>query len=206
MAHLAALALANLRRLDSERARAKLGADLDRAREVQRRLLPDDREPIGDVRCALHLHPGRTVAGDIADVFALSDGGVAALLGDVSGAGLGAGLVMASVPSFLRAELSHHNDPARAVARLNEHLHAQASRGCFVTLWLGLFDPANRACRFVDPGHGHAILLRAGRDAEPISTRGDIPLGIEGNAVFHAESLALARDELLLLYSDGVTE
>jgi serine phosphatase RsbU (regulator of sigma subunit) len=168
--------------------------------------LPDDREPIGDVRCALHLHPGRTVAGDIADVFALSDGGVAALLGDVSGAGLGAGLVMASVPSFLRAELSHHNDPARAVARLNEHLHAQASRGCFVTLWLGLFDPANRACRFVDPGHGHAILLRAGRDAEPISTRGDIPLGIEGNAVFHAESLALARDELLLLYSDGVTE
>ncbi|MEO7064703.1 MAG: SpoIIE family protein phosphatase [Dokdonella sp.] len=206
LARLAALALANLRRLASEGARATLRADLDRARDVQRRFLPDDSAPIGGIRCALHLHPGRVVAGDIADVFALDGGGAVALLGDVSGAGLGAGLVMASVQSFLRAELSHHCDPARAVTRLNAHLHAQASRGSFVTLWLGVFDRAALSCRFVDAGHGHAILVRADSAAEPISTRGDIPLGIDPDALFHARTLALRPDDLIVLYSDGVVE
>lgn len=206
LARLAALALANLRRLDSERERATLAADLERAREVQRRLLPDDRMPIGEIRYALHLHPGRTVAGDIADVIALPDGSVAALLGDVSGAGLGAGLVMASVQSFLRAELAHHSDPARAIERLNRHLHAQASRGRFVTLWLGIFDPMTRTCRFVDAGHGHALLLCKGRPAQPILARGDIPLGIDADASFDAETLALAAQDFVLLYSDGVVE
>lgn len=206
LARLAALALANLRRLDSERERAALTADIERAREVQRRLLPDDRAPIGGVCCALHLQPGRSVAGDIADVIALPGGGTAALLGDVSGAGLGAGLVMASVQSFLRAELAHNDDPARAVARLNTHLRLQADRGQFVTLWLGVFDPATRRCRFVDAGHGHALRLRCGGHAEPIATRGDIPLGIDVGAQFHAETLQLDHDDLVLLYSDGLTE
>jgi len=205
LARLASLALANLRRLDSERARAALAADLERARAVQRRLLPDDRAPIGGLDCALHLHPGRTVAGDVADVFALPQGGVAALLGDVSGAGLGAGLVMAAVQSFLRAELVHDADPARALARLNAHLHRQAERGQFVTLWLGVFEPAARRCRFVDAGHGHALRLGGGA-AAPLQAPGGIPLGIDPAADYRAETLALAPGELVLLYSDGVVE
>jgi len=206
LVRLAALALANLRRLDSERERAMLAADIERAREVQRRLLPDDRAPIGGVGHALHLHPGRVVAGDIADVIALPDGSVAALLGDVSGAGFGAGLVMASVQSFLRAELAHHSDPARALGRLNRHLHAQASGGRFVTLWLGIFDASRRTCRFVDAGHGHALVLGRGRAAEPIHARGDIPLGIDADSEFSTETLTLAADEIVLLYSDGAIE
>lgn len=206
LARVAALALSNLRRLHSERERATLAADIDRAREVQRRLLPDDRLPIGDLRYTLHLHPGRAVAGDIADVIALPGGEVVALLGDVSGAGFGAGLIMASVQSFLRAEFGHHADPARAMRRLNRHLHAQASRGQFVTLWLGVFDPTTRACRFVDAGHGHA--LRIDRDGEvvPVPTHGAIPLGIDPSAVFFSETLLLTRGEIVLLYSDGVIE
>jgi serine phosphatase RsbU (regulator of sigma subunit) len=205
LARLASLALANLRRLDSERERAMLAADIERAREVQHRLLPDDHAPIGGIDCALHLHPGRAVAGDIVDVIALPQGGAAAMLGDVSGAGLGAGLVMASVQSFLRAELAHHADPARALTRLNEHLCAQANHGQFVTLWLGLFDARARSCRFVDAGHGHALRLRAG-EAVPIEAPGDIPLGIEPTAVFRVGTLELAADDLVLLYSDGVIE
>jgi serine phosphatase RsbU (regulator of sigma subunit) len=201
----AGLALANLRRLEGEREHAILSADLERAREVQQRLLPDMR-PLGGVHYALHLHPGRAVAGDIVDVFALPTGGVAALLGDVSGAGLGAGLVMASVQSFLRAELAHHDDPARALARLNDHLCAQASGGRFVTLWLGIFDATDHSCRFVDAGHGLALHLHAGEAATPIATQGDIPLGIEANAHFHVETLWLAADAFVLLHSDGLTE
>ena len=206
LARLAALALANLRRLAGEREQALLVADIERARDVQRRLLPDPSRLAGGVRYALHLHPGRAVAGDIVDVIELAGGRIAAMLGDVSGAGLGAGLIMASVQSFLRAELAHHDDPARALTRLNAHLHAQASGGRFVTLWLGIFDPASRSFRCVDAGHGHALRLHGDGSAEPLAMRGDIPLGIDGAAVFGAETLELAPAETILLYSDGVIE
>ncbi|MGA9423391.1 MAG: PP2C family protein-serine/threonine phosphatase, partial [Rhodanobacteraceae bacterium] len=171
-----------------------------------RRLLPRNVAELAGVAYALHLHPGRQVAGDVVDVFALPDGSVAALLGDVSGAGLGAGLEMASVQSFLRAELFHHIDPARAVARLNAHLCLHASGGRFVTLWLGIFNASLRECRFVDAGHGHALRIAPGIAPQPLLARGDIPLGIEANAVFPAETLNLAADEILLLHSDGTIE
>jgi serine phosphatase RsbU (regulator of sigma subunit) len=206
LARLAALALANLRRIASELSHAALDADLARARDVQRRLLPRNVAELGGLAYALHLHPGRQVAGDVVDVFVLPDQRVAALLGDVSGAGLGAGLEMASVQSFLRAELHHNDDPARAVERLNAHLCLHASGGRFVTLWLGLFDAAGRTVRFVDAGHGHALrILRHGKP-RPLLARGDIPLGIEADAQFQVETLSLGGDEVLLLHSDGVVE
>ena len=205
LSRLSALALANLRRVDAARRHAMLAADLERARDVQRRLLPDAR-PAAGLAHALHLQPGRTIAGDIADVFELPGGKVAALLGDVAGAGLGAGLVMASVQSFMRAELAHHDDPARASARLNAHLCAQSGGGRFTTLWLGIFEPHARRCRFVDAGHGLALRLHPLREAAPIVAHGNIPLGISADAQFHAETLQLEPGEFVLLHSDGLIE
>lgn len=206
LARLAALALANLRRLAGEREHAALAADLDRARDVQRRLLPVNPGCLAGLDYALHLHPGRVVAGDIVDVFELEDGQVVAMLGDVSGAGLGAGLDMVSVQSFLRAQFAHDADPANAATRLNRHLHRRSGAGRFVTLWLGVLDPRNRTCRFVDAGHGHALRVAADGSAAPLVTRGDIPLGIDAEVTFHAATLSLHADDLLLLYSDGAIE
>jgi sigma-B regulation protein RsbU (phosphoserine phosphatase) len=205
LARLAALALANLRRLTSERERVALEADLGRAREVQARLLPNDTGALSEVDYALRLHPGRVVAGDIVDVFELEDGRVVAMLGDVSGAGLGAGLVMASVQSFLRAGFAHETDPARVVARLNAHLCAHTAAGRFVTLWVGVFELDGTRCRFVDAGHGHALRIKSGQ-ATPVPVHGAIPLGIDSCAAFVAEELVLRPGEMLFLYSDGVLE
>ncbi len=205
LARLAALALAGLRRRASERERIALAADLERARDVQHRLLPIPAGRIARLDYALRLHPGRVVAGDIVDVVELAGGCVAVVLGDVSGAGLGAGLVMASVQSFLRAALAHDADPARVVAQLNVHLCAQASGGRFVTLWLGVFDASGATCRFVDAGHGHAVRFGS-RSVAVIATRGAIPLGIDTGAVFEDETLALEHGEILLLHSDGLVE
>lgn len=205
LARLAALALANLQRMASEREHAALSADLERARDVQNRLLPDPDGRFGALAYALRLHPGRVVAGDVVDVFELGDGRIAAALGDVSGAGLGAGLVMASVQSFLRAGLAHDGDPARVMSLLNAHLCAQASGGRFVTLWLGVFEADGMQCQFVDAGHGHALRIRHGR-VQALSMQGSIPLGIDAGAGFVAESLCLEADEILFLYSDGVLE
>ncbi len=205
LARLAALALSNLRRLASERERIALEADLERAREVQHRLLPQAVGRLGGVAYALRLHPGRVIAGDVVDVFGIDGGRTVAVLGDVSGAGLGAGLVMASVQSFLRAGFAHDGDPASVIARLNAHLCAQASAGRFVTLWLGVFDADGARARFVDAGHGHALRLRGG-SVDVLPTRGAIPLGIDPGAGFVAEELVLERGDILLLHSDGLVE
>jgi phosphoserine phosphatase RsbU/P len=205
VARLAALALANLHRLESEREHAAYAADLDRAREVQHRLLPAAEGRMGSCEYALRLHPGRVVAGDIADVFEIDGGKVVVVLGDVSGAGIGAGLVMASVQSFLRAGFAHDADPARAVSLLNKHLCAQSSGGRFVTLWLGVFEADGRHCQFVDAGHGHALRIRSSA-VEALPIEGSIPLGIDAHAEFVAEALLLERSETLVLYSDGIIE
>lgn len=205
LARLASLALASLRRRASERERIALAADLERARDVQHRLLPVPAGRLAKLDYALRLHPGRVVAGDIVDVVELAGGRVAIVLGDVSGAGLGAGLVMASVQSFLRAALAHDDDPARVVAQLNVHLCAQASGGRFVTLWLGVFDEAGATCHYVDAGHGHAVRFGT-RSVAVIATRGAIPLGIDPGAMFEDETLVLEHGEILLLHSDGLVE
>ncbi len=205
VARLAALALANLHRLESEREHAAFAADLDRAREVQQRLLPPPAGSMAACNYALHLHPGRVVAGDVADVFEIAGERVVVVLGDVSGAGLGAGLVMASVQSFLRAAFARDTDPAEVVTLLNRHLCQQSSGGRFVTLWLGVFESDGIHCRFVDAGHGHALRIRPG-SIEVIPVEGAIPLGIDVEAKFSAETLELARGEILLLYSDGIIE
>jgi sigma-B regulation protein RsbU (phosphoserine phosphatase) len=127
------------------------------------------------------------------------------MLGDVSGAGLGAGLDMVAVQSFLRAQFAHDADPAHAAASLNAHLYARAGGGRFVTLWLGVFDRDAGECRFVDAGHGHALRVTHAA-ATPLAAGGDIPLGIEARVDFHAERLAFAAGDLLLLYSDGAVE
>lgn len=206
LARLAALALANQRRLASERAHAALTADLERARDVQRRLVPADRGYLAGLDHALHLHPGRVVAGDIVDVFALADGRVVAMLGDVSGAGLGAGLDMVSVQSFLRAQFAHDADPAQAATRLNRHLHRHSGAGRFVTLWLGVFDSDRGLCRFVDAGHGHALRIASNGTVAPLAAGGHIPLGIDADVTFRAETMPLDAGDLLLLYSDGAIE
>ena len=205
VARLAALALANLHRLESAREHAAFAADLERAREVQQRLLPPPEGRMAACDYAVHLHPGRVVAGDVADVFEIEGGRVVVVLGDVSGAGLGAGLVMASVQSFLRAAFARDVDPAQSVALLNRHLCQQSSGGRFVTLWLGVFESDGIHCRFVDAGHGHALRIRDG-GVEMVPVEGAIPLGIDIGAKFSAEVLELARGEILLLYSDGIIE
>lgn len=205
LARLAGLALANLQRLESEREHAAVSADLNRAREVQHRLLPATQGQLGAIGYALRLHPGRVVAGDVVDVFEVADGRVVAALGDVSGAGLGAGLVMASVQSFLRAGFAHDADPARIIGLLNSHLCAQAEGGRFVTLWLGVFEADGSLCRYVDAGHGHALRVAAVTTSALPST-GCIPLGIDARAQFIAETLELSPGEILLLYSDGIIE
>ncbi len=204
LARLTGLALQALARREAERERLALQAELERARVVQARLVPARREAFGAWRLALRLAPGGSVAGDLADCFALPDGRRAVLLGDVSGSGLGAGLVMATAQAFLRAALALEPDPAAALERLNRHLLEQVGAGTFVTLWLGLLAPDGRIdC--IDAGHGHVLHLAAD-GIRPLASEGGVPLGVLEAPDYRSETLRLAPGQGLLLFSDGLVE
>jgi len=205
LARLAGLTLGNGERRDMERRVERLHADLEQAREVQRRILPPANGVLAGTRYGFHVHPGRLVAGDLVDVFAIDEYRCAVVLGDVAGAGVGAGFLMASVQAYLHAELLQTGDPALAARRCNRYV-SRVGGGRFATAWIGVVDSRERRIRFVDAGHGHGRLMRADGSPDALTSRGAIPLGIDSGAIFDAEELTLGIGERLVLYSDGIAE
>lgn len=205
LARLAGLTLGNVERREMERRVERLHADLEQAREVQRRILPPQQGVCAGTRYAFHVHPGRLVAGDLVDVFAVDDRRCAVILGDIAGAGVGAGFLMASVQAYLHAELLGSGDPATAATRCNRYV-SRVGGGRFATAWIGIVDLPTRRVRYVDAGHGHGRHLRLDGRPDPLSGRGSIPLGIDPQASFEGEELEICPGERLVLYSDGVAE
>lgn len=205
LARLAGLTLGSVERRDIERRMQRLHADLNQAREVQRLILPPAFGICAGTRYAFHVHPGRVVAGDLVDVFALDEFHCAVVLGDVAGNGVGAGFLMASVQAYLHAELLVTGDPVLAATRCNRYI-SRIGGGHFATAWIGVIDARDRRIRYVDAGHGHGRHMRAGGEPHKLQGRGAIPLGIDADARFDMDELILEEHDRLILYSDGVAE
>lgn len=205
LSRLAGLTLGNLDRREVALRIERLHNDLDQAREVQRRILPPPQGQFGALSYALHVHPGRHVAGDLADVLQIADGRIAVVLGDVAGAGVGAGFLMAGVQAYLHAELMETGDPAVAAQRCNAYL-AKVGGARFVTAWIGVIDLNHGECYYVDAGHGHVRLVSNDRGVHELSSHGCVPLGVAADSLFVSERLQLSPDLRVVLYSDGVAE
>ncbi|MFN7020746.1 MAG: SpoIIE family protein phosphatase [Phycisphaerales bacterium] len=198
------LALSNLKRADLERRQQELTLQLHSARAVQQTIAPAPTGRVAHIRYAVHVQPGVFVAGDLFDVIPLDDG-VAVLLGDVSGHGVGSGMLMAVTQAHLNAHLRSRGDVGEAIRSLNQYLCDHSAEGRFVSLWLGKIAPCGRVS-FIDAGHGHWHIHRP-RGAKCGSVhRGGIPLGIDPDARFEVDSTTIAEGDRLVLYSDGIVE
>jgi serine phosphatase RsbU (regulator of sigma subunit) len=204
LARMSALAWAQLERKQVQSRLERLRDDLERARETQARLLPPVAGHVLGLQYAFHLLPGRSVAGDLLDVFAIDASRLGIIFGDVSGAGFGAGMLMASVQAYLHAELMETADPALAAARANRYA-ARVGSGRFVTAWIAVFDSTSKTLTLVDAGHGLAWRQDA-KQLSPLKTRGGPPLGVDAQASFDSEILQLLPHERIIVLSDGVTE
>lgn len=206
LAQMAGLALANLKRIDGERRSALIETELKAAAVAQRWILPRQTIRAGSLACTGDSRPGQYLGGDFFDAMILGDGRLAVSLGDVTGHGLAASVLMTAAQGFLHAALSNHCDVARAVTELNAFIYPRKSEGKFITLWVGLFDSKNNTVTYVDAGHGYALLSHPDGACEQLCAGGDMPVGIIPDAVFSTTTAKLLPGQRALILSDGIIE
>jgi hypothetical protein len=200
------LALANLKRIDIERRAAHMEAELSAAAAAQRWILPRKPVTADPFICVGQSQPGGYLGGDFFDAQVLPDGRLAVCLGDVSGHGAAASVLMTAAQGFLHASLTAHGDLARAVNSLNAFIQPRCPSGTFVTLWTGIFDPRRMSVDYVDAGHGYAMLLKADKSVQTLDENGGIPIGIDLNFQHQTAAAQLSPGERVLVISDGIIE
>lgn len=206
LAWVAGLGLAYIQRLQLEERQKRFMADVEAAQAAQSRIMPPEHSTVGPISYSMRCLPGRGVAGDMFDVIDLDESTVAFYLGDVSGKGMGAAMVMASAQSQLAAAFEYNREIDNAVSRVNKYLTKHSSAKEFASLWIARVDASQGVLHFVDAGHGYAVHLHADGSANRIECDGDIPLGISPIHTFGAASVALEPKDRIILFSDGAVE
>ena len=202
-----ALRLAEERTRAAEVELAVTKAHIDIARKIQQSLLPEDPLTLAGVRFAGRCIPAAEVGGDYFGYFANGESGVDSLIGDVSGHGVGAALLMASArTTFMSARLVEES-AAAILSRLNDQLHDDLDHAdLFMTASCTTFDAATRELRYANAGHPPALVLRGGASrCDPLRADG-IMLGLQKGARFDEVRLQLNAGDVVVLYTDGITE
>jgi sigma-B regulation protein RsbU (phosphoserine phosphatase) len=186
--------------------RLSLKGDLEIARDIQLAMLPGGMVQLGDAQIAGVTRPANTVGGDFYDVIRRPDGKVVIALGDVAGKGSPAALLMALLVAMLRTLVDENLDPAVLVARLNVQVarHSPASR--FITLFYGVYDPADGSLEYVNAGHLPPIVLRRTGQFERMAEGGGLALGMFDHATYQPQRGVVGPGDILVLFTDGVTE
>jgi len=201
LASAAAMAIHNARMAIQLVEQERVRKELEVAREIQRSLLPPDPAPNAPIH-GLNI-PARSVSGDLYLFFPVGELLFFAV-GDVAGKGVHAALFMAKVSSLLRAMAKLEREPGRLLARVNDEIRETATRGMFVTLVAGLYDPATDWVRFANAGH-EPPLYRAPSGRFQRFPALAPPLGILSGLKFAEQELALEGGGLYV-FTDGITE
>jgi sigma-B regulation protein RsbU (phosphoserine phosphatase) len=197
--------LENARLYEEEKALQRMKEEVRLASQIQGDLLPKVPPSVPGYDIAGASFAAQVVGGDYFDFIPLDAGRLAICIGDVSGKGLPASLLMATVQATLRAQ-TILNPPANlCLERANILLHRSTSSDKFVTLFYGILDPAQHTFEFSNAGHDAPMLFGRDGTIRRLDT-GGVVLSILEHFPYDESSVAIAPDDLLVLYSDGVTE
>ena len=201
----AAIAVENARLYEKERERIKMQKELLAAREVQMNLIPKEMPSIPGFDFAACMIPAQEVGGDLFDFIPVPGGRLALCLGDVSGKGLPASLLMANVQATIRNQVASNANPGTCLTHANQLLYHNTASEKFVTLFYAVLDPLSGEVTYSNAGHEAPFVL--GKTGAPtrLST-GGLVLGILEDAAFQEERVQLPPGGLLVLCSDGITE
>ena len=202
MANAAALAVANARKSEELVRREVTEQEVRLAAEIQRSLLP--RSEQNDLPIHGYNRPIRLVSGDFFDYFTLPDRRISFALGDVSGKGINAALLMSKAASLFRCLGKRSDDPALILSIINREIHETSSRGMFVTMVAGTYDPATGRLRFANAGHEPPLLRKPDRSYRTFPAEAP-PLGIIPDMEFWTNDINLDGGEFYI-FSDGLIE
>jgi phosphoserine phosphatase RsbU/P len=183
----------------------QLAREIARAAAVQSELLPTEHPPLSGFDIGARCIPARAVGGDFYDWQQLPTGMLSITVGDVMGKGMSAALLMATVRAVIRAMVAQHG-PAAAVQHTARSLDGDLARsGSFVTLFHAQLNLMTAELRYVDAGHGQVFLRRANGQIESLLPWG-LPVGVVSDEPYGEGSVTLEPGDLLVIYSDGLTE
>lgn len=168
-------------------------------------MLPSEPLRVGLTEIEGTSVPAREVGGDFFNYFVLPDGEVALLVGDVSGRGVGAALLMANIQASLRTRLTLGQDLSAVVDAIDRDVGVNSPGSMYATLFLSILNPATRALRYVSAGHNPQYVLRAQGDLEHTELSG-LPVGLFAGRGYKEHRVQLAASDLLFLYTDGCVE
>jgi serine phosphatase RsbU (regulator of sigma subunit) len=188
-------------------ARERLNRDLKIAEQVQKRFLPQATPTVPGYEFFAYYQPTYEVGGDYYDFVELPSDRMAVALGDVSGKGVAAALMMAKFSGDTRACILTENDAASTATRLNNLLCAAGIEDKFVTLSLSVLDAPARKLTLVSAGHTPVIIRRSDGRAEEVGQEASgVPLGIMEDSVYRQADTHLDEGDVVVIYSDGVTD
>ncbi len=195
----------NARLYEEEKALQLMQQELRVAHDIQKRLLPAGAPVIPGYDIAGATVPASNVGGDYYDFIPRSQNQWAICLGDVSGKGIPAAVLMACVQATIRAQTLLESSAAACLEGSNKLLHRSTDAGRFVTLFYGILDQDRHTFLYSNAGHNPPILLSPGRDPQLLTAGGPV-LGVLPGIQFEEAEVSLNPEDLIVIFSDGFTE
>ena len=205
VARQAAMQLENTRLYAQELAKQTLEEEMRMARSIQSRLLPGRLPQLPGLQIDAFNLSSKTVSGDYYDLIQRQDGQIVLVIADVSGKGMPASLLASNLQAALRALCDHWDSPGAILQRVNRQLHASTDSRHFATAFLAFLDPRTRRLRYSTGGHDAPILVTGNGNLVKLC-EGGLPLGAFDFGDYDEGEIQLEEDDLLLLYTDGLTE
>jgi len=185
----------------------RIGEELAWAWEVQSGFLPSTLPSIPGWQFSATLKPSRETSGDFYDLMPLPEGRLGILIADVSDKGIGAALFMVLSRTLIRIHAAQGQEPAQVLGTTNRHILSDIHTSQFVTLFYGVLDPRTGSLVYSSAGHTPAYIVRAcaGQEIHMMPCTG-MPLGILHDQDWLQHTVQLAKGDLLVVYTDGLTE
>jgi len=205
LASVAAIRVENARLTEEQMTRERLEREQQVASEIQQRFLPATAPLVTGYELQGISFPCYEIGGDYYDFIQREGGKLVVALGDVSGKGTAAALLMSSLHAAVHAQADIHDSLVKTISAVNRYLVESIPPNRFVTLFYAELDPKDGALAFLNAGHNPPLIVHAGGTMEQLAA-GGLPLGIMTNADFREGRTQLHPGDVLVIYSDGVSE
>ncbi len=200
------LAIQNERLKQEMVGRERIEREFQLARQIQKNFLPESLPEHPDWDFDMRWQTAREVGGDFYDLFETKDHKLALVIADVADKGMPAAMYMTVTRTLIRATAQGLSSPGKILERVNELLEAESRNGMFVTAFLGLLDRQTGILEYANAGHNLPLLIRTKKHEIEHLQKDGIALGVLPGACYGNKQITMHANDLLLLYTDGVTE